>query len=165
MTIEYAIDKALKELEQGKFSFQMVECVNQHIEKQQEELAELRTFKARAKTDLAQYELKTFRLEQDLRAANTAILRLLKTNALLEQGVAATKHGVARFREVAVPKIHKATVEIRPYAIEAAKYTQATLWKAIEAAEPHVKGWWDSLEPRLKDFVKSVSSSLPKSQN
>ena len=165
MTQDYNVDKALKDLDQGKFSFQMVDCIREHIQKQREELIELEGFKTRAKTDLAQYELKTIRLEQDLRVANTAIVRLLKTNALLEQGIAATKYGVARFAEVAAPKIRQFAVEAQPYAIEAGKYAQAALWKAIEAAEPHVKGLWDALEPRLKHFVKTVSSSLPKGQN
>jgi hypothetical protein len=165
MTQDYHVDNALKDLEQGKFSFQMVDCISQHIQKQQGELLELERFKGQAKADLAQYELKTFRLEQDLRAANTAIVRLLKTNALLEQGVAATKYGVARFGEVAAPKIRQLAVEAQPYAIEAGKYAQGALLKAVETAEPHVKGWWDALEPRLRNFAKSVSSSSPKGQN
>jgi hypothetical protein len=66
MTQDYHVDNALKDLEQGKFSFQMVDCISQHIQKQQGELLELERFKGQAKADLAQYELKTFRLEQDL---------------------------------------------------------------------------------------------------
>ena len=165
MAKDYTVDKALKDLEGGKFSFQMVDCINQHIEGQQEELEALQSFKAAATTELAKYELKISRLERDLKIVNGAILRLIKTNALLEEGIAATKYGVVKFGEVAVPKIQQAAVEARPYAIEAFKYTWAAVLKAAKAAEPHMKALWATVEPRLKEFTKGLSSSLPKGQN
>ena len=165
MAIENNVDKALKDLEQGKFSFRMVDCINQHIQRQQTELDALQLFKTRAMIDLAKYEQETARLERDLRIVNGAILRLIKTNALLEEGIAAAKYGVAKFGEVAVPKIQQAAVDAQPYAIEAFKYTRTAVLKAAEAAEPHVKAWWATIEPRLKEFAKSLSSSLPKGQN
>jgi hypothetical protein len=165
MVKEYNVDKALKDLEGGKFSFQMVDCINRHLQTQQEELEVLESFKAGATTELAKYELKISRLERDLKIVNGAILRLIKTNALLEEGIAATKYGVVKFGEVAVPKIQLAAVEARPYAIEALKYTWTAVLKAAEAAEPHVKAWWGSIEPRPKKFTKGLSSSSPKGQN
>lgn len=165
MTEDTQIDKALKDLEDGKFSFQMVDRINQCIATQQAELETLRGFRAEATTALDQQEAKVARLERDLRIANATILRLIRTNALLEEGVAATKYGVAKFGEVAVPKIRQAAFEAKPYAVEAFKYTWTKTLKAMEAVAPQVREWWVGVEPRLKEMTKAASQSSPKGQN
>lgn len=164
MTEDHNLDAALKNLEEGKFSFQMVGCINQCIQKQRAELDELQAFHAKATKDLAQYERKIVSLERNLRIANSTIFGLIKTNALLEQGAAATKYGVVKFAEVSLPIIQQAAAEVRPYAIEAVKYAWAVVKKAVDVAEPQVKAWWAGLEPRLKELTKANPQSSPKSQ-
>jgi hypothetical protein len=154
------LDKALKNLESGKFSFQMVDCIQQYIQKQEKELVELRAFEARALADFSRDELRIARLERDLKSANARIFALIRTNALLEQAIAATKAGIISFNEVVAPKVQQKAVEARPYVIDAAKFAWAALLKAYDAAAPRGrKLWLEIMEPRLKDFMKVASQS------
>lgn len=154
------LDKALRNLESGKFSFQMVDCIQQCIQRQEKELAELRAFEARARADFARDELTIARLERELKSANARIFALIKTNALLEQAVAATKAGVVGLNEIVVPKLQQKAVEARPYVIDAAKFVHAASLKAYHAAAPRARKWWlEIMEPRLKDFMKVASQS------
>jgi len=153
------IDKALKNLEEGKFSFQTVDCINQCIQTQKTELAELRAFQAAAVADLARDELTIARLERELKSANARIFALIKTNALLEQGIASTKAGIAAFGEVVVPKVQQIAEEARPHVLKAAKHTWVIFLRAYGALAPTVRTSWLEIERRLKEVMKSASQS------
>lgn len=159
MSDDQNIDKALKHLEEGKFSFQMVDCINQCIQTQKAELAELRAFRAAAVADLARDELTIARLERELKSANVRILALIKTNALLEQGIASTKAGIVAFGEVVVPKMQRTAEDARPHVIKAAKYVWSALLRAYGAVAPMVRTSWPDIERRLKEVMKSASQS------
>jgi hypothetical protein len=153
------IDKALKHLEEGKFSFQMVDCINQCIQTQKAELSELRAFETAAVADLARDQLTIARLERELKSANARIFALIKTNALLEQGIASTKSGIAAFGDVVVPKMQQTAEDARPHVLKAAKYLWAALLRAYGTAAPVAWTSWLEIERRLKEVMKSASQS------
>ncbi|MGJ0620301.1 MAG: hypothetical protein ACR65Z_06245 [Methylocystis sp.] len=93
--------RALADLAAGKFSFEMVDAIKDHVGALETELERVRMEAERtgaqyerAVNAARQQEYKIFRLEADLRAANARIYALLKANALTQTAVGAAKRGV-----------------------------------------------------------------------
>lgn len=141
MTDDADLSKALAKLAEGKFSFQMVDCITNSILTQQKELAELRLALNETNADLVQRDRKIFFLEASLKASNAAVFVLTKSNALTQEIIAATKLGFAKFNEVVLPIIYRAANEAKPYVIEALKYSYAVVLGTILRTEPQVRAW------------------------
>lgn len=99
-------ERALADLEAGKFSFHMVDAIRDHVSKLETELqrvtAELSRVSALhdgAANQMRQQEYTIFRLEAELRKLNARLYALLKANALTEIAVREAKRGAAKFVE------------------------------------------------------------------
>ncbi|MGD9542981.1 MAG: hypothetical protein AB7F41_08440 [Methylocystis sp.] len=99
-------ERALDDLEAGKFSFDMIDAIRGHVDNLESELQQVRTELQRvsalhdgAANQVRQQEYAIFRLEGELRKLNANIYALLKANALTEIAVRETKRGVATFVE------------------------------------------------------------------
>ena len=139
MTDDTDLSKALAKLAEGKFSFQMVDCITNSILTQQNELAELRLALNDTNADLVQRDRKIIFLEASLKASNAAVFVLTKSNPLIQEIIATTKYGFTKFNEIIVPKVLQVS-------IEAFKYSHAMTLKTIEKTEPHVRAWLASSE-------------------
>lgn len=98
--------RALADLAAGKFSFEMVDAIKDHVGALETELERVTTemerfsaLHARAVNEARQQEYKIFRLEGELRALNARVYALLKANALTEIAVREAKRGAERFVE------------------------------------------------------------------
>ncbi len=94
--------RALADLAAGKFSFEMVDAIKDHVGALETELERVRTeaertgaLYERAVNAARQQEYKILRLEADLRMANERVYALLKANALTQTALGAAQRGVA----------------------------------------------------------------------
>ena len=98
--------RALADLAAGKFSFEMVDAIKDHVSALEIELARV-TMEAervgalheRAANELRQQEYTIQRLELELRKLNARVYSLLKANAVTEIAVRATTRGAEKFVE------------------------------------------------------------------
>jgi hypothetical protein len=98
--------QALADLAAGKFSFEMVDAIKDHVGAIETELARVTTemervgaLHARAVNEALQQEYKIYRLEGELRALNARVYALLKANALTQTALDAAKRGAVSFVE------------------------------------------------------------------
>jgi hypothetical protein len=85
MSNEMNVQAALAKLEAGKFSFQMVDAIKNHVSKLENELEVARSLHASAIRELKLQEYANWRLEGELRKLNGKIYALLKANMLTEK--------------------------------------------------------------------------------
>ena len=93
-------ERALADLEAGKFSFEMVDAIRAHVTYLETELQRAGTEMERvsalhdgAANELRQQEYKVLRLEAELRALNARVYALLKANALTQTALGVAKRG------------------------------------------------------------------------
>lgn len=99
-------ERALADLEAGKFSFPMVDSIRDHVNHLDAELQRVRTELQRvnslhegAVNQLRQQEYTILRLEGELRKLNARLYALLKANVLTELALRETKRGAVKFIE------------------------------------------------------------------
>ncbi|MFZ3182088.1 MAG: hypothetical protein WA156_18225 [Methylocystis silviterrae] len=100
-------ERALADLEAGKFSFPMVDSIRDHVTQLEAELqrarAELQSVNSLhegAVNQLRQQEFTILRLEGELRKLNARLYALLKANVLTEIALRETKRGTVKFVEL-----------------------------------------------------------------
>jgi hypothetical protein len=92
-------ERALADLEAGKFSFPMVDAIKDHVNKLETELRHVSTLHDGAVNELRQQEYTILRLEAELRKVNARLYALLKANILTETALRETKRGAVKFVE------------------------------------------------------------------
>ncbi|MBM3577006.1 MAG: hypothetical protein FJX40_04930 [Alphaproteobacteria bacterium] len=92
-------ERALADLEAGKFSFDMVDAIRAHVSNLETEIQRVSGMHERAVNQLRQQEYTISRLEAELRKLNANIYALLKANALTEIAVREAKRGAVKFIE------------------------------------------------------------------
>ncbi|HEY8126465.1 MAG TPA: hypothetical protein VIF88_13725 [Methylocystis sp.] len=99
-------ERALADLEAGKFSFPMVDSIREHVNALEAELQRVRTELQRvnslhegAGNQLRQQEYTILRLEGELRKLNARLYGLLKANVLTEAALRETKRGAVKLVE------------------------------------------------------------------
>ncbi|MGJ0510065.1 MAG: hypothetical protein ACR652_23680 [Methylocystis sp.] len=85
MHSEMKIDAALAKLEAGKFSFQMVDAIKNHVRKLERELEVTRSLHASAVRELKLEEYANWRLESETKRLNARIHAILRANILTEK--------------------------------------------------------------------------------
>jgi hypothetical protein len=118
MHSEMKIDAALAKLEAGKFSFQMVDAIKNHVSKLERELEVTRSLHADAVRELKLQEYANWRLESETKRLNARIHAILRANILTE----------------------KAYRKLAPIVIETRTYFDASLKVAGAALERAVAG-------------------------
>ncbi|PPC96972.1 MAG: hypothetical protein CTY36_11555 [Methylocystis sp.] len=100
-------ERALADLEAGKFSFPMVDSIRDHVNQLEAELQRARTELQRvnslhegAVNQLRQQEFAILRLEGELRKLNARLYALLKANVLTEIALREVKRGAVKFVEL-----------------------------------------------------------------
>jgi hypothetical protein len=98
--------RALADLAAGKFSFEMVDAIEDYagaletdLERVTMELERVSALHERALNQARQQEYKISRLEGELRALNARVYALLKANAVTQTALDAAKRGVASVGE------------------------------------------------------------------
>ncbi len=92
-------ERALADLEAGKFSFPMVDAIRDHVNKLETELQRVSTLHDGAVNQLRRQEYTILRLEAELRKVNARLYALLKANILTEIALRETKRGAVKFVE------------------------------------------------------------------
>lgn len=142
MSDKNQIDAALAKLEAGKFSFQMVETIRNHIARIENELQTTSRLHAEAVQDLQRQEYAVWRLEGEVSKLNAKIHALIKANVLSEKADRAAALAWAKAAEY---------FEIsKKYAFEIAHGVVADLKKGEMPAQlVPVKEKADALKARL----------------
>lgn len=98
--------QALADLAAGKFSFEMVDAIKDHVGALETDLARVTTemervsaLHARAVNESRQQEYRISRLEGELRTLNARVYALLKANAVTQTALDAAKRGAVSFVE------------------------------------------------------------------
>jgi hypothetical protein len=99
MSDNVQIDAALAKLEAGKFSFQMVETIKEHIARIENELQTTSRLYAEAGQNLQRQEYAVSRLEGEVRKLNARIHALIKANILSERADRAAAIAIAKMAE------------------------------------------------------------------
>jgi hypothetical protein len=134
-------ERALADLEAGKFSFPMVDSIRDHVNQLDAELQRVRTELQRvnslhegAVNQLRQQEFTILRLEGELRKLNARLYALLKANVLTEIALRETKRGAAKFVEL-LPVARKHAEEGSKAAL--AYLSTIDLQAKVEAVKTH----------------------------
>ncbi|MBG0798590.1 hypothetical protein IYX23_13005 [Methylocystis sp. L43] len=134
-------ERALADLEAGKFSFPMVDSIRDHVNQLDAELQRVRTELQRvnslhegAVNQLRQQEFTILRLEGELRKLNARLYALLKANVLTEAALRETKRGAAKFVEL-LPVARKHAEEGSKAAL--AYLSTIDLQAKVEAVKTH----------------------------
>lgn len=101
MSNKVHIDDALAKLEAGKFSFQMVDAIKDHISRMESELQTVRALHAEAVQDLQHHQYAVWRLESEVQKLNGKIHGLIRANALVEKADRAAAVAFAKIAEYA----------------------------------------------------------------
>jgi arsenate reductase-like glutaredoxin family protein len=99
MATETEGERALADLEAGKFSFEMVDAIKDHVSKLETELLRVSALHESAVNELRQQEYTISRLEAELRKLNARLYTLLKANVLTEIALREGKRGAVKFVE------------------------------------------------------------------
>ena len=134
-------ERALADLEAGKFSFQMVDSIRDHMNQLDAELQRARTELQRvnslhegAVNQLRQQEYTILRLEGELRKLNARLYGLLKANVLTEIALREAKRGAVKFVEL-LPVARKHAEESAKAAL--AYLSTIDLKAKVEALKAH----------------------------
>lgn len=173
MSDKMKIDVALAQLEAGRFSFQMVESIKEHLVGLEKEMEVLRASHADAVTEIKRHEYANFRLEAETRKLNGIIYALLKANAFSEifcREAAVLSVKLGEYLNLSAALLRKAlerTVEEfkagKPQA-EFAKASAAFLAFVREHAptEQQINEFMAQMAPHLEAAKKRVGPSLEK---
>lgn len=85
MSNRVQIEVALANLEAGKFSFQMVDAIKEHVSRIESELQTTRVLHAEAERSLQSQRFEIWRLEREIQKLNARIYGLIKANVLVER--------------------------------------------------------------------------------
>jgi len=120
MSDKMKIDVALANLESGKFSFQMIDAIKEHIGGLENELEVVRGLHDSAVRDLKLQEIANWRLEGELRKLNAQIYAVLRANLLTQKTYAgmtfvAMKMGAyfEASRKIAAPALEQVTADLK----------------------------------------------------
>lgn len=102
MSSQTNIDVALAKLEAGRFSFQMVDAIKDHIARIENELQTTRSLHAEAVEDLQRQEYAVWRLESEVQKLNAKIHGLIRSNLMVERADRAAVVAMAKTAEYAV---------------------------------------------------------------
>jgi hypothetical protein len=173
MSDSMKIDAALAQLEAGKFSFQMVDAIKNHVAGLEQELTALRAAGDDAAAEIKRQEYAIWRLENEARKLNTTIHALLRANAITEiacRESAALSVKLGEYLRVAA-KLGQAALE-RAIADFKAGKPQAELAKANAAlmafvkehapTEQQVRDAIAQIEPQTEAMKKRLGPSVEK---
>lgn len=102
MAAKTDIERALAELEAGKFSFRMVGIIKDYIATLEGDIAAAKRESESAAKTLLQQEFTIARLEGELRKVNARVHALVKANALSEAALREGKRGAVFMRDASV---------------------------------------------------------------
>lgn len=102
MTKEMHINDALKQLNAGKFSFQMSACIADHIAAQSREIEALTTLSDRRKYDIMQRDLHIHLLEKEVTNLKKLLLGSFMPRALLSQAIETATAASVKFHAIDV---------------------------------------------------------------
>ena len=153
-------ERALADLEAGKFSFPMVDAIRDHVNQLDAELQRARTELQRVNSlhegvvnQLRQQEYTILRLEGELRKLNARLYALLKANVLTEIALRETKRGAVKFVEF-LPVARKHAEEGSKAAL--AYLSTIDLQAKVEAAKTH---------PLTTKAISELQSALLKAKD
>jgi hypothetical protein len=173
MSDKMKIDVAMANLTAGKFSFQMVEAIQEHVARLERQIEVSQACHAEAIWDLKRQEYANWRLETETRKLNAKIHALIRANALTEVVCRESASLWAKLAEYAAVSAEVARKGLEQAAadIKSGK-TQADLARAAASlqalvrehapTEQAVREMTSRIEPYLEAVKKRVGPSLEK---
>jgi hypothetical protein len=159
MSNEISIQDALARLEAGKFSFQMSDCISNHIAAQTQKIAELDARTDQAGVDIMKRDLRIHVLEKEVAALNGMLLKAIRSNTLIHEGVEAAKSAKENFLRIAMPHMMRMTAEAQvKFAVVYEKMTRMIEdgWKD---APPQIKEFKQQLEKMTNDLYSKIKAA------
>ncbi|GLI94508.1 hypothetical protein [Methylocystis echinoides] len=160
MSDNMKIDAALVQLEAGKFSFQMVDAIKDHVAGLEKEMAALRASQDNAITEMKRQEYAIWRLEAEARKLNATIYALLKANAMTEivcRESAALSVKLGEYLAIGA-QLGRAALERAIADIQAGK-PQAELAKANATLRAFVKEHGPT-EQQIRDAIAQIEPQI-----
>ena len=145
MSREISIQEALARLEAGKFSFQMSDCISNHIAAQSQKIEDLTTLTNEQGLDMMKRDLRIHTLEKEVAALNGMLLKALKSNEIISHGVETAKSAKEKFVQSGLPFLMQMIEETKPRFV-------AFYDKMARMAED---GWKDA-QPQIMEFKKQL---------
>lgn len=173
MSDKMKFDVAMAQLEAGKFSFQMVELIKEHLAGLEKEMESLRASHADAITEIKRQEYANFRLEAETRKLNGKIYALLKANAFSEifcRETAVLSVKLGEYLKLSAALMRKALERIvedfkagKPQAeFEKARAVFLAFVKEHAPTEQQINEFMSQIAPHLEAAKKRVGPSLEK---
>lgn len=153
-------DVAMAQLEAGKFSFQMVDAIKDHVARLEAEMEVLRACHADAIWELKRQEYATWRLEAETRKLNDKIHALVRANeitALVRRESAALSVKARAYLALSA-RVARSALDQAIADIQAGK-PQAELARAHAALRAFVSAHAPS-EQEMRDFAKQIEPHL-----
>lgn len=142
MSREISIQDALARLEAGKFSFQMSDCISNHIATQSQKIEELSTLTNELGVDMMKRDLRIHTLEKEVAALNGMLLKALKSNEIISHAVATAKSAKEKFIQSVLP----------------------VLMQKIEEAKPRLVAFYDKVARMAEDCWKDTQPQIIESK-
>ncbi len=158
MSKKMTIENALVDLEAGKFSFRVVDCVKNHIETQGNELEVIRDLHQQAVRDVLLRDYEIFRLEKELKSVNAKLHLALRTSVILEKSLQASKAGFLKLKEVAKLCVTQAGVVSKPQLGKLYEALKVCFHQAAEASKPQLR----RLRAAIEDYRKQINNLVDK---
>lgn len=173
MSNKMKIDVAMDNLTAGKFSFQMIEAIQEHVARLEREIEVSRACHAEAIWELKRQEFVSWRLEAETRKLNAKIHALLRANAIADvlcresaRLWAKSAAFAGRSADVALRGVEQAAADIKSGKTQADLTRAAATLRAFIAehapTEQEILRMTARVEPCLEAMKKRVGSSLEK---
>lgn len=178
MSNEMKINAALANLEAGKFSFQMVDAITEHVRKLETELDAARSLHADIVHELKRQQYANWRLEGELRKLNAKIYAVLKANILTEiayreMTFVATKIGeyFDVFKKSAGATLDRSIADLQSGKLQSRVVEESgRLYsklkanmptdEALQATTPYIEKYQDSLKKHLGASLEKAAAYI-----
>ena len=159
MSNEISIQDALARLEAGKFSFQMSDCISNHIAAQTQKIAELGARTDQAGVDIMKRDLRIHVLEKEVTALNGMLLKAIRSNTVIHEGVEAAKSAKENFLRVAMPHMMRMTAEAKVKFAGVYEKMTRMIEDGWKDAPPQIKEFKQLLEKMTNDLYSKIKAA------
>lgn len=158
MSREISIHDALAHLEAGKFSFQMSDCIRNHIAEQSQKIAELSAQSDQAGLDIMKRDHRIHVLEKEVASLNSMLFKAIRSNVFIHEGVEAVKSAKADFWQIVVPHMKRMTAEAKGKSAAFYEKMAYTIDNGWRDAQPRIKERMQLVEKMMSDLYSKIKA-------
>lgn len=159
MSREISIHDALAHLEAGKFSFQMSDCIHNHIAEQSQKIAELNAQTDQAGIDIMKRDHRIHVLEKEVASLNSMLFKAIRSNVFIHEGVEAVKSAKADFWEIVVPHMRRMTAKAQVKSAAFYQKTACTIDNGWRDAQPRINELRQLVEKMMSDLYSKIRTA------